>query len=79
MDEMSTVGGRFCIIAHTAEGEFVWDRYDSGLQRDRKLSAVKEELEHDLEMVCSGAPHTLYFSDDVIKFSKRDDDDGTGS
>lgn len=72
-EEIPEVSGRFCVIAHTSEGEFVYSRYATAAHRDTAYSIARGELDLDNEMLRDGAKYTIGFSDDVIRFSKRDD------
>jgi hypothetical protein len=71
--DVPEVCGRFAVIAHTPEGEFVYSRYDSAASRDTAFSIANAELLLDKEMLASGANYTIGFSDEVIRFSKRTD------
>lgn len=76
MEYFSYLHGPFLVIGHTAEGEFIYSRHGNAAARDTAFSKLNADLDRDVDMVASGAPHTLYFSDDVIRFTKRDEDNG---
>ena len=71
--EVAEVCGRFAVVAHTAEGEFVYSRYDNAASRDTAYSLANAELELDKQMLRDGAHYTIGFSDEVLSFSKRTD------
>lgn len=74
MEYIAAIHGPYCIIAHTGEGEFVYGRYSSAAARDTAFSIYNAELNDDIDMVSSGSPYTLYYADELIKFSKRNDE-----
>lgn len=76
MDDFSNDGslvGPYCVVAVTAEGEFVYSRHETHTARNKALGSALGFLDHDIDMVANGAPHTLYYADDVITFIKKDD------